>query len=167
MQLNHCQSARTSLRLFLCFLTAATWAASAQSVKDETTDVAVLRSEVQRLALELLRHRAEFIQWKMHWMRAELQQVQAERQRLTGERQSIEREIGELNHASTNSPGGENEDRKEELNGVQVPALLAGERAATTRESVLTAALSAENAQISEIQKQMERLATQPKPKPK
>jgi hypothetical protein len=127
------------------------------------SDVAVLRAEVKRLAHELLQHRAEFIQWKMHWIKTELEQVKAERQRLASERQSVEREIGELNLASTNSPGAEDEARKDELKNVQMPALLAGERVATAREATLIAALNTENTQLAEIQKQMQGRASQPR----
>jgi hypothetical protein len=160
MQSNSVHSTtRGRVGLFLCLLTGAGWAAPAQTVKDEPTDVAVLRAEVQRLALELLQSRAELIQLKMELLGTELQQVQGERQRLAGERQLIEREIGELNQASTNQPGAEDEGRKEELEAVQLPAILDNERAATTREATLVAALNAERARIDEIQKQVQRLA--------
>jgi hypothetical protein len=161
MQWNLVQNARSWVRLFLCFLTGAAWIASAQSVKNDATDVAELRAEVQRLALELLKYRAELIQWKMDSIRAELQHVQAERQRLTGERQVIEREIGELNQVSTNGPGGEDELRREELRTVQLPTILDRERAATMREATLAAAFGAESARMTEIQKQAQRLAVQ------
>jgi hypothetical protein len=161
MQLNFVSSARGWGRLFLCLLTGAAWIASAQPVKDEATDVAALRAEVQRLALELLQYRAELVQWKMHTISAELQQVQAERQRLAGERQVIEREIGDLNQTSANGSGAEDEGRREELNNVQLPALLASERAATMREATLAAALGSETARMTGIQKQMQHLAVQ------
>jgi hypothetical protein len=160
MSLNFAPSARASLSLLLCLLTGAAGIASSQSVKEEPTDVAALRAEVQRLAVDLLQHRAEFIQWRMLWIRTELQQVQSERQRLSGERQSMEREIGALNQSSANGTNGDDE-RKEELNSVQVPALLASERAAATREATLVAALNAESSQLAQIQKQVQRLTPQ------
>jgi len=162
MQMNFIPGARGCMCLLLCLLMGARWIASAQSVKDDRTDVAELRVEVQRLALELLQYQAELIQWKMHWISAELQQVQAERQRLAGERHLVEREIGDLNQASANGPGAEDEGRREELNTVQLPALMASERAATTREAALAAALGAESARITEVKKRMQRLAAQP-----
>ena len=143
------------LKFFPCFLIAALCVTPAQSVRSDATDVTALRAEVQRLTLELLQYRAEFIQWKMHWIRTELQQVQTERQRLSSERRSIEQEIGELNLASTNNPGAEEEARKEELKSVQAPALMASERAATTREAALVAALNTEMARMAEIQKRL------------
>lgn len=161
MQWNSVQSARSWVRLFLCLLTLAAWIASAQSVKDEADDIAALRAAVQRLASELLQYRAELIQWKIDSISAELHHVQAERQRLTGERQLIEREIGELNQASTNGPAAEDEGRREELKTVQLPAILDTERAATMREATLVAAFGAESARLTEIQKQVQRLAVQ------
>jgi hypothetical protein len=161
MKRNFVQSARGRVGLFLCVLTGAAWIAPAQPVKSEAADVAVLRAELRRLALELLQHRAEFIQWKMHWVSAQLQQAQAERQRLGGERQAIEREIGELNLALTRAPGAEDDSRREELKGVRLPALEASERAAATREATWLGALSAANAQLTEIQKQAEHLESE------
>jgi hypothetical protein len=95
----------------------------------------------------------------MHSIGIELRQVQAERQRLNGERRLIEREIGELNLASTNEPGSEDEHRREELTNVQLPAALAGEHAATAREATLVAALAAENERLTEIRKQVHRVS--------
>src|SRR5262245_18952123 len=118
MQLDFVPNTRAWLRIFLCLFTDVTWIASAQSVKNEATEVASLRAEMLKLTLELLQHRAEFIQWKMNWIKVELEQIQAERRRVSGERQLIEREIGELNQASTNGPGAEDEGRKQELNTV-------------------------------------------------
>ena len=160
MQLNSVQSARSCVRLFLCLVAGAAGIVSAQSVKDEADDVAALRAAVQRLASELLQYRAELIQWKIDSISAELHHVQAERQRLTGERQVIEREIGELNQASTNGHGAE-EERREELRTVQLPTIMDSERAATVREATLVAAFGAERARLSEIQKQVQRLAVQ------
>ena len=162
MPLNLVPSARARAVLFLCLLTGAGWIAPAQSVKGEATGVAALRAEVQRLALELLQYRAELIEWKMQSMSAELQRVRAERQRLSSERQLIEREIGELHQASADGAGAEEEERKQELHNIQLPALLASERAVNAREAMLSAALSAESAQMTEIQKRAERLVTQP-----
>jgi hypothetical protein len=159
MRLNLVRSTRNRLAVFLCVLTGAAWIASAQSA--EATDVAALRAEVQRLALELLKYRAELTQWKMHFMSAELQHVRAERQRINSERQLVEREIGELNQASANGAGAEDEERKQELNNILLPTLLASEQAANAREATLSAALSAESAQMTEIQKRAERLAAQ------
>jgi hypothetical protein len=156
MRLDLVQNFHGCLRILLCLLGGTAWIAPAQQAKEETSELVVLRAEVKRLAQQLLQHRAEFIQWKMHWIRAELEQVKSERQRLASERQSIEREIGELNLASTNGPGAEDEARREELKTVQVPALLAGERAATAREAALIAVLNTENTQMAEIQKQMQ-----------
>ena len=163
MKLNSIQNARGWASLLLCLLAVGGWTASAQSVsaqpaKDESADVAALRAEVQQLASDLLQCRAELAQWKINSIRAELQQVQTERQHLAGERQMIEREIGALNQASTNGPGAEDGDRREELNTVQLPALLARERAATMRETALAAALGSESARMAEIQKHLQRL---------
>ncbi len=156
---NYCRA----LALALYLLTGAASAASAQAAKEDTSEIAALRAEVKQLASELLQHRSEYIQWKMHWIRIELEQVKAERQRLAAERQTIEREIGELNLASTNSPGAEDAERQEELKNVQVPALLAHERAVTARETALSAALNTESASMAGIQKQLERLTSQPR----
>jgi hypothetical protein len=162
MQVNLVRILRVWVSLFLCLLTGASGIASAQSAKEGPSDVAMLRAEVQRLTLELLRYRAEFIQWKMNSTSMELQQVQAERQRLIRERQLIEREIGDLNQFSADGPGGEDEGRREELKGIQLPAILELERTTTTREGTLVAALGAESARLTEIQKQVQRLTAQP-----
>jgi len=162
MQRDFAHSVRGWMSLFVFLLTGAAWISPAQSVKDETNDVAALRVEVRQLALELLECRAELVQWKVHLINAELLQVQAERQRIAGERQLIEREIGDLTQAPTSGHGGEDEGRREELNMVHLPTLVASERAATMREEKLTAALGAENARMTEIQKQVQRLAGQP-----
>lgn len=159
MQWNSVQMARSGVLLFLCLVTGAAGIVPAQSGNGEAADIAALRAEVQRLALELLRYRAELTQWKMDSIGAELQHVQAERQRLTGERQMIEREIGELNQASTNGPGAEDEARREELKSVQLPLLVDRERAATVRESTLVAVFGTESARLTEIQKRVQRLA--------
>ena len=159
MRRNFFHTASSGIRLLLCLLAAAAWAA--EPVKDEPADIKTLRAEVRRLAAELLEHRAEFIQWKMEWMSGELQHIQAERQRLINERQVIEREIGELNQASTNGPGAEDDGRKEELNTIQLPAVMARERAAGVRESALASAISGENARMADIQKQLQRLGGQ------
>jgi len=161
MRTNFLRSAQSWTRLLLCLLAAAAGFAQSQPVKDEASEVVVLRAGVQRLALELLQHRAEFLQWKMQSMSSELTQVQAERHRLAAERQRIEREIGDLNQTSTNGPGGEDEDRREELKSIQLPALWESERAAATRETTLATALGAENARIIDIQKQLQRLAVE------
>jgi hypothetical protein len=161
MQRDFAQSVRGWIGLFLFLLIGAAWIGSAQSVKDEINDVGALRAEVRRLALELLECRAELVQWKVHVINAEVVQVQAERQRLTGERQLIEREIGDLNPVPTSGSGAEDEDRREELNTVHLPTLLENERAVIKREETLTAALGAENARMTEIQKQAQRLAGQ------
>lgn len=159
MKLNFAQSFRASVRLHVCLLTAIASIASAQTAgKVEEPEVAALRAEVRRLSLELLQHRLEFAEWKTTRIQTELQQVQAERQRLSAERQLIEKEIGELNQAQISGPGGEDEERKEELNTVQGPALLAGERAAIARETQLVAALAAETGQITEIRKRIQHL---------
>jgi hypothetical protein len=161
MQLNLIRRVRGRFGLLLCILTGAVWIASAQPVKEEISDVAALRAEVQRLALQLLQYRAELIQWKMHSFSAELEHVRAERQRLNSERQLIEREIGELNQTSANGAGAEDEERRQELNNVQLPALLASEGAVNAREAMLSSALSTESAQMTDVQEQAERLATQ------
>ena len=161
MQRDFAQRARGRIGLSLLLLTGAAWIGSAQSVKDEINDVGALRAEVRRLALELLDCRAELVQWKVHVINAELAQVQAERQRLTGERQLIEREIGDLNPAPTSGSSAEDEGRREELNTVHLPTLLESERAVIKREESLTAALGVENARMTEIQKQAQRLAGQ------
>jgi hypothetical protein len=148
--------------MFLCLLTGAACIAPAQT--NEVTATAALRDEVQKLKRELLLHRAELIVWKMQSIAAELRQVQSERQRLSSERQLIEREIGELNLASTNEPGSEDEGRREELNTVQLPALLAGERAATVRETTLAGALGAESTRMAEVRKQLQPMAPEPEP---
>jgi hypothetical protein len=157
MQWNSVQIARSGAPLFFCLVTGAAGIVPAQSAKGEAADITALRAEVQRLALELLQYRAELIQWKMDSIGAELQHVQAERQHLTGERQVIEREIGELNQASTNGIGTE-EERREELRTVQLPTIMDRERAVTVREATLVAAFGAERARLSEIQKQVQRL---------
>ena len=157
MQKNVVQSLSGWMGMCLCLFAGAAAIASAQPVKDETAEVALLRAEVQRLAVELLEYRAELVQWKMHIINTELLQVQAERQRLTGERQLIEREIGGLVPAATSNAGTDDEGRREDLHSVQLPALLSGERAAILREETLNAALSAENARLTEIQKQLQR----------
>lgn len=162
MKWNRIQSARALVPLFLCLATGALSKAPAQSVGDEPADVAALRSEVHRLGLELLQLRAELIQWRIETIGAHLQQVRAERQRLVGERQLMEREIGELSQVSSNTPGASDEERREELKTVQLPALLTSERAASEREASLAAALSAETARMNEIHKQVERLAARP-----
>ena len=159
MRFNFFHTASGGIRLLLCLLAGAAWAA--EPVKDEPADITALRAEVRRLAGELLEHRAEFTQWKIQWMNVELQHIQAERQRLINDRQVIEREIGELNQASTNGPGGEDDGRKEELNTIQLPAVMARERATGVRESALASAISGENARMAEIQKQIQRLAAQ------
>jgi hypothetical protein len=156
MNTNRFQSPRALAPLFLCLMTGAVWIAPAQTVRDESADVAALRAEVHRLASELLQYRADLIEWKMQTIRAHLQQVQAERQRLAGERQIMEREIGELSQGSS---GSGDEERREELNTVQLPALLTSERAASEREALLAAALGAETARMNGIHKQAERLA--------
>jgi hypothetical protein len=152
-------SAGRSLKRFglaLCLLMGTAAILSAQSVKEESSEVAELRTAVQKLRLELLQHRSDFIQWKMHWIGAELQQVRAERQRLSAERRVIEQEIAELNRFSiANSGGGENESRKEELSNARLPVIDAGERAAVERESTLVAALGTESAQMTAIQQQL------------
>lgn len=89
----------------------------------------------------------------------QLQQVQAERQRLSMERQTVEREIGELNQHMPNERGSEEEERREELNSIQLPALLERARSAGMRESALVAELSRDGARLAEIQKQLQRLA--------
>ena len=144
--------------LFLCLWIGAAWNAPAQTGKSEVNDLAALRAEVQKLSRELLQYRAEFLEWKIQSLSIELRQVQAERQRLGIERQVIEREIGELNLASTNSPGAEDEGRRDELVNVQMPALLAGETAAIAREATLASALRAENARMMEIRQQLQRI---------
>ena len=82
MQRDFAHSVRGWMSLFVFLLTGAAWISPAQSVKDETNDVAALRVEVRQLALELLECRAELVQWKVHLINAELLQVQAERQRI-------------------------------------------------------------------------------------
>ena len=146
----------------LLALIGVTWTGSAQSVRDEASDVGALRAEVRRLALEVLDCRAELVQWKVQVISSELAQVQAERQRITGDRQLIEREIGDLGQGSANGASGEDEGRREELNTAHLPALLETERAASQREASLTAALGAENARMTEMRKQAERLTAQP-----
>jgi hypothetical protein len=162
MEIKYIRPSGICLWVVFFLVTGAACSLPAQS-REEAPDLSTLRAEVQRLALELLQHRAEFLQWKMHWMRAELQQLQAERQRLRSEHQLIEREIGELNLASTHGSGAEDEGRKEELKSIQAPAILAGERAASAREAALVAALNAESAKIADIQRQVQRLTAQSK----
>jgi hypothetical protein len=157
MKPNHVSTGLRS-SLLVCLLTAVAWIAPAQPATGEASDVAALRAEVQRLARELLESRAEVIEWKMHTITAELRQVERERQRLASDRQTIEREIGELNLASTNGPGREDEGRREELTSVLLPAVLEGERAASAREATLGAALGAEDARRAEIRKRMQRI---------
>lgn len=131
--------------------------APAQSVDGGAAEVTLLRAEVKRLRLELLQHRAEFLEWKIRWISSELQQVQGERQRLSAERRQVEWEISELNHGSTNTSA-EDAARREDLNGVRLPALLGGERAVVNREAALAAALQLENTQLTAIQKQIQGL---------
>ena len=162
MQSNSISLSRRVTFLLLGLSIGTAWNAPAQTGKSEASDVAVLRAEVQRLSRELLQYRAELVEWKMQSLSAELRQVQAERQRLGSERQLVEREIGELNLASTNSPGAEDEGRREDLTNVQIPALLASETAARAREGTLASALSAENVRITEIRQQLQRLTPAP-----
>ena len=152
-------------RLILCVAIGSAATAVAQTAKSDLTEVAALRVELQRLSRDLLQYRAELIEWKMQALSAELRLVEAERHRLGTERQVMEREIGELNLASTNNPGGEDEGRREELTNLQVPALLAGETAAAARATTLASALHAENVRLSEIRQQLQRSGSAPQPK--
>jgi hypothetical protein len=147
--------------LLLSLVVGSARVSAAQSTPGERSDVAALRAEVQRLERELLAYRAEVLEWKMHSITAELREVQSERQRLAGDRQTIEREIGELNLASTHGPGSEDEGRKEELSRVHLPAVLAGERAVSSREATLAAALSVEDARMAEIRRRLQRMPPQ------
>ena len=162
MQSNSIPLSRPVTFLLLGLSIGTSWNAPAQTGKSDVNEVASLRAEVQSLSRELLQYRAELIEWKMQSLSAELRQVQAERQRLGSERQLVEREIGELNLASTNNPGAEDEGRREDLANVQMPALLARETAARAREGTLASALSAENARITEIRQQLQRLTPAP-----
>jgi hypothetical protein len=158
MQSNYTSIPWPVTSLFLCLLIGAVRLAPAQTGKSDGNEVAELRAEVQRLSRELLQYRAELIHWKMQSLGAELRQVQTERQRLSAERQLIEREIGELNLASTNSPGAENEGRREELVNVQMPALLAAETAIAATEGTVAAALGAENTRLVEIRQRLRQM---------
>ena len=145
---------RQQAGLLLCLMAGAAEVRAAPG-GDAASDVANLRAEVQRLRKELLQYRAEVVEWKLHAINTELQSVRVERQRLGSERELVEREIGELNQASTNAPGMEDEGRREELSTARLPALLASERAAIVREAALVTAFNAESARMEEIRKRL------------
>ena len=119
--------------------------------------MAALRAEVHRLAVELLQVRAELTQWKIATISAHVQDARTERQRLVSERQLMEREIGELSQNSI-TPGGSNDERREELKNVHLPAILTSERAASDREASLATMLGEQTERMNKIQKQVQRL---------
>lgn len=125
--------------------------------------MAALAAEVRRLGIELLQQRAEFIQWKIDSIQVQLQQAQLERQRLAREREEIERELGELNQASTQDPAAEDEERKQELTTVNLPALLAREYAITAHETALAAALTAETKRLAQTSLQLQARTAEPR----
>ena len=130
--------------------------ARAQTAPKEPEGLVNLRAEVQKLGSELLQVRAELTQWKIESLSAYVQQARAERQRLVSERQVMEREIGELSQGSNNTAGTNENERREELRDVQLPALLASERAAGDRESQLATMLGRETERLNAIRKQLE-----------
>lgn len=154
------------VRSWVYLLAGAAWIASAQPPNDAAAPLAALQAEVRRLAVELLQQRAEFIQWKIDSIQVQFQQTQTERQRLAIEREEIERELGELNQASTQNPAAEDEERKQELTTLKLPTLLAREHAITAHETALAAALTAETKRLAQTSLELQaRTAEPPRPK--
>jgi hypothetical protein len=150
------------IQSWVYLLAGAAWIASAQRPNDAPTTIATLQAEVRRLAVELLQQRAEFIQWKIDSIQVQLLQTQTERQRLAIEREEIERELGELNQASTHNPAAEDEERKQELTTLKLPALLAREQAVTAQETALAAALTAETKRLAQTSLELQARTAEP-----
>ena len=153
------RNARTLFPVFVLVATGGLSMSRAQPLPAASGDVAALRAEVHRLGSELLQVRAELTQWKIESLNAYVQHARAERQRLASERQMMEREIGDLSEGSANTAGSNENERREQLKDVQLPSLLASERAASERESQLAAMLGNETERLNVIRKQLERHA--------